>query len=137
METSHVVFSLRDNGGRRLGVDRRRFSYADHAPERRLGEERRSGQDRRGEAERRTESDRRSGSHLDSLANASVKPRDSFELTQLPAPETIEVHVDGIQTTTGWQYDASINAIVFEPDHIPPVGATIEIEYLLMPDCEG
>jgi hypothetical protein len=69
METSHVVFNLRDNGGRRLGVDRRRFSYADHFPERRLGEERRSGQDRRGKAERRTESDRRSGNHLDSLGD--------------------------------------------------------------------
>ena len=67
METSHVVLNLKDNGGRRLGVDRRRFSYADHVPERRLGEERRSGKDRRGEAERRTESDRRSGNHLDSL----------------------------------------------------------------------
>jgi hypothetical protein len=69
METSHIVFNLRDNGGRRLGVDRRRFSYADHVPERRLGEERRSGQDRRGEAERRTESGRRAGNQLDSLGD--------------------------------------------------------------------
>ena len=38
---------LPDNGGRRLGVDRRQFSYTQHIPERRSGKERRSGLDRR------------------------------------------------------------------------------------------
>jgi hypothetical protein len=42
-----VVFSLPDNGGRRSGIDRRRFSYSAHIPERRRGIERRSGRDRR------------------------------------------------------------------------------------------
>jgi hypothetical protein len=36
-----------DNGGRRLGIDRRQFSYSTYIPERRLGGERRSGIDRR------------------------------------------------------------------------------------------
>ena len=36
-----------DNGGRRTGGDRRKFSYSDHIPERRSGNERRSGEDRR------------------------------------------------------------------------------------------
>ena len=36
-----------DNGGRRLGVERRRFSYLVHIPERRSGKDRRSGFDRR------------------------------------------------------------------------------------------
>ena len=38
---------LSDNGGKRLGVERRQFSYYFHIPERRSGEERRSGLDRR------------------------------------------------------------------------------------------
>ena len=38
---------LPDNGGRRLGIDRRQFSYTAHIPERRSGKERRSGFDRR------------------------------------------------------------------------------------------
>jgi hypothetical protein len=38
---------LMDNGGRRLGDDRRLYSYNDYLPERRLGEDRRSGLDRR------------------------------------------------------------------------------------------
>lgn len=38
---------LMDNGGRRLGFERRLFSYTEHIPERRFGEERRCGMDRR------------------------------------------------------------------------------------------
>jgi hypothetical protein len=38
---------LPDNGGRRLGIDRREFSYDVHLPERRSGKDRRSGLDRR------------------------------------------------------------------------------------------
>jgi hypothetical protein len=38
---------LHDNGGRRWGVERRRFSYTSCIPERRSGQERRSGKDRR------------------------------------------------------------------------------------------
>jgi hypothetical protein len=39
--------ALVDNGGRRLGDDRRLYSYNGHLPERRSGRERRSGLDRR------------------------------------------------------------------------------------------
>ena len=39
--------TLLDNGGRRLVVGRRQFSYTLHIPERRSGKERRSGLDRR------------------------------------------------------------------------------------------
>ena len=39
--------TLLDNGGRRIGIDRRQFSYTVHIPERRSGKERRSGFDRR------------------------------------------------------------------------------------------
>jgi hypothetical protein len=42
-----VVLFYSDNGGRRSGVERRRFSYDAHIPERRSGPDRRSGVDRR------------------------------------------------------------------------------------------
>jgi len=38
---------LYDNGGRRLGIERRQFLYNEHIPERRSGKDRRSGFDRR------------------------------------------------------------------------------------------
>jgi len=43
----NVVFNILDNGGRRAGIERRRFSYSDHIPERRRGVDRRCGKDRR------------------------------------------------------------------------------------------
>jgi len=38
---------LFDNGGKRLGMERRQFSYKLHIPERRSGQDRRSELDRR------------------------------------------------------------------------------------------
>ena len=49
MGTDISPFFLSDRGGRRLGIERRRFSYTLHIPERRSGRERRSIKDRRGE----------------------------------------------------------------------------------------
>jgi len=39
--------AIRDNGGRRLGFDRRSYCYSAFMPERRTGIDRRSGMDRR------------------------------------------------------------------------------------------
>lgn len=82
------------------------------------------------------------GAHFIQLAQhaqitTTPQARDTFELTQLPVPELIEVSIDGITTTTGWQYDPSINSVVFDTGHIPAFGSQIEIKYHLMPDCEG
>lgn len=45
---------LLDNGGRRSGIDRRRFSYAVHIPERRSSIDRRKGLERRGDKRKYT-----------------------------------------------------------------------------------
>ena len=42
-----MISELVDNGGRRLGFERRQFSYSEHIPERRSGKDRRIGPDRR------------------------------------------------------------------------------------------
>ena len=44
---SQKGINLLDNGGRRLGFDRRVYSYSFHIPERRNGKDRRNGSDRR------------------------------------------------------------------------------------------
>ena len=51
--TNDIIYNLRDNGGRRSGIERRRFNYSGHFPERRSGNERRCGNDRRSGEERR------------------------------------------------------------------------------------
>ena len=53
VNASEITWELRDNGGRRSGIDRRYFSYSDHIPERRQNEDRRSHEDRRSGSERR------------------------------------------------------------------------------------
>ena len=42
-----IALFIKDNEGRRLGIDRRKFSYDMYIPEHRSGNERRSGLDRR------------------------------------------------------------------------------------------
>lgn len=61
MTAAYFAMALIDNGGRRLGVDSRQFSYTDHIPDRRAENERRSGIDRRSGLNRRSGKDRRSG----------------------------------------------------------------------------
>jgi hypothetical protein len=76
-------------------------------------------------------------STLGAIASASATRRDTFFLTQAPVPQTIEVTVDGISSSIGWEYDAGTNAVVFESAFVPEAGSDIEVHYELMPDCEG
>lgn len=61
MSISKLKIMLTDNGGRRLGIDNRKFSYTNHLPDKRKHEDRRSGVDRRCVLDRRQDTDRRSG----------------------------------------------------------------------------
>ena len=51
---SRINCFLSAKGGRRIGIDRRQFSYDAHIPERRCGLDRRSNIDRRAGQERRS-----------------------------------------------------------------------------------
>jgi hypothetical protein len=48
-----LTHNLRDKGGRRTSIERRRFTYSEHIPERRSGEDRRVSEDRRCGMDRR------------------------------------------------------------------------------------
>ena len=76
------------------------------------------------------------GSHLETLAENSTADLSSFELTDIPVPETIEVQVDGITTIQGWSYNPVDNSVDFETDYVPEGGSTINVDYALMGDCE-
>ena len=75
-------------------------------------------------------------SHLEALAEGSAADLSSFELTDWPVAETIVVRIDGITTTTGWEYNETDNSVDFDESSIPEGGSTIEIEYALFGDCE-
>ncbi|MEC8424535.1 MAG: hypothetical protein VX000_12210, partial [Myxococcota bacterium] len=76
------------------------------------------------------------GAYLEALAEGSAADLSTFELTDWPVPETIEVRVDGVTTTVGWEYNPTDNAIDFESDYVPEGGSTIEISYALYGDCD-
>jgi hypothetical protein len=61
MNITAMAIALIDNGGRRLGVDRRQFSYTSHIPDKRMDGDRRTSIDRRYGLDRRNDIDRRSG----------------------------------------------------------------------------
>ena len=77
------------------------------------------------------------GSHLEALAEGSAADLTTFELSDIPVPETLEVTVNGIPTSVGWSYNAIDNSIEFEEDLTPEGGSTIQVDYALYGDCEG
>ena len=76
-------------------------------------------------------------SHLTSLAEAAAATLDTFQLTADAVPETVQVRIDGVTSTLGWEYDQGQNAVIFQTEYIPEGGSTIEVEYALMGDCEA
>lgn len=77
------------------------------------------------------------GSHLEALAEGSTADLTSFELTDIPVPDTIVVHVDGVRVNAGWEYNEVDNAVDFDNDYVPEGGSIVEINYALLGDCDS
>ena len=60
---------------------------------------------------------------------------DTFELSETPVIESIEVRLNNVPVYVGWVYDESLNAVVFDLDYIPENGDEIAIEYTVLGDC--
>lgn len=58
---------------------------------------------------------------------------DTFYLTRLPRPETLEVFVDGVRMPEreqdGWQYGVGDNAVVFSGSAVPRPGMQVKVQY--------
>jgi hypothetical protein len=76
------------------------------------------------------------GGSLEAIATTAAieDPTDTFLLSALPAPETINVTVDGVPAY-GWSYDDLQNAVVFVT--LPAAGSEIVITYEESPTCDG
>ena len=76
-----------------------------------------------------------SAANLALLAETSVA-QDSFELSRLPVPNTIEVtHNGSLRSESDWTYDSAQNAVVFATG-IPEGGDTVEIDYFGAASCD-
>lgn len=68
------------------------------------------------------------GAQLQQLAS-NVTNRRTFLLDETdPIENTIEVKVNG-QNNSNWTYDPVVNGVIFDEDHIPDEGQTIEVNY--------
>lgn len=68
------------------------------------------------------------GSHASQLGSATAGSLNTFLLSALPDPATIEISVDGVAYTSGWSYDAIRNAITITA--ILPPGSEVEVSYV-------
>ncbi|QSQ16612.1 choice-of-anchor D domain-containing protein [Myxococcus landrumensis] len=69
---------------------------------------------------------------LEKLSNSAFGPNRKFPLTQVPADAArIVVTVDGVPVTTGWEYDAATNSVIFERAAAPAPGTWVEVTYPL------
>jgi hypothetical protein len=59
-----------------------------------------------------------------------------FHFGEDPAPPSIHVYVDGAEVLTGWSYDATADALVFDDASYPPAGAELRADYVLAEICE-
>ena len=74
---------------------------------------------------------------LSNLAWLSMSWQDTFELSQEPVEETIEIELNNVPVYVGWDFDAVLNAVVFQPDYVPDTGDLVTIRYNLLGTCEG
>ncbi len=72
-----MTLEIKDNGGTRLGIDRRKFEYTAYAPERRSGKDRRKGFNRRSRMVRLRVSERRNS--LNHRGPYPIECRDLFK----------------------------------------------------------
>jgi len=68
------------------------------------------------------------GSQLQDLGNTLTNRATYILENENPIEDTITVTVNG-QIVTEWAYDSTVNAVKFDPEHVPTEGQTIEIEY--------
>jgi hypothetical protein len=78
MKVAEKELKLKDRGGTRSGVDRRKFVYTAHLPERRSGRDRRKGFDRRSPIARRRSQARRADSNREDPF--AVERRDALRI---------------------------------------------------------
>ncbi len=67
--------------------------------------------------------------NLVDMGTSIINLLDSFALAVAPVAGSLQVYVDGVQVQSGYSYDGGSNSIKFDPNSLPPAGATIKITY--------
>ena len=72
----------------------------------------------------------------ETLARAFREGIETFVLDGDPAPSSIVVHIDGVEVTTGWSYDAEAQSLLFDDAAYPHSGAELRVDYVMAVTCD-
>jgi hypothetical protein len=74
-------------------------------------------------------------SKMEQLAAACMDGSDFFPLKGTPLVPSIKVYLDDSPTDEGWEYDDSLNAIVFDENSYPSKGTSVSVYYQKSDGC--
>lgn len=74
-------------------------------------------------------------SSMEKLVAGSVAGAEYFALNGTVLTSSITVKLDGVKVTSGWSFNSSLNAVVFETDAYPSKGTEVEVYYLKSDAC--
>lgn len=72
---------------------------------------------------------------MEKLVAGSVAGAEYFALNGTVLTSSITVKVDSVKITSGWSFNSSLNAVVFDQEIYPSKGAEVEIYYLKSDAC--
>jgi hypothetical protein len=73
---------------------------------------------------------------ISSIAWLTPTASDSFELSQTPFADTIDVQINGAGIFVGWTFNSAINTVIFDLGHIPDDGDEIDVTYTVLDGCD-
>lgn len=74
-------------------------------------------------------------SKMNLVAQSVGEPWDTFTLDGEPEPGSVQVFLDGIESTEGWSYVPSAVAVVFEPWAVPPGKSRVTVTWGEVQPC--
>lgn len=75
-------------------------------------------------------------SHMETLALACLGDNQvAFYLTGAPSASSLVVSIDGVEQNNYWDYNADLNAIVFDDGHFPDAGSVVSVYYIEAGEC--
>jgi len=74
---------------------------------------------------------------LEAISILATAVADTFPLSELAIPDTIEVYLNGSSVFDGWSYEETANAVIFSGSYIPDEGDDLTINYSVFGGCDG